>query len=137
MRYIGAPIYDYSPSPSQFTLNGTDVNSFAVSPNGEDADFYGVTWEVKNNDFDIEWTVFHAADQTELLTLPEMPECVIQIQTKLSRSDFKLKSIESYSYENINSLDEYIDMRYDPETGVDGFELDVLGGRFEKKVIRP
>ncbi len=137
LRDFGAPIYDYSPTPSKITMDGTDVNSFIVSPNGENADFYGVTWEVKNEDFDIEWTVYHDADQTEKITLPPMPECVIQIQTRLSRSDFKLKSIQSYTYENINSLEDYINKRFDPDSGVDGFELEYLGGRYEKKTVKP
>jgi len=136
LKHQGDPIYEYSPTAPKFTMEGSDVNSFVVNPNGENADFYGVTWEVKNSDFDIEWTVYHDKDHTEKLTLPEMPECIIQIQTRLSRSDFKLKSIESYNYENFNSLEDYINNRFDPETGLEGFELRVKGGRYEKKVIK-
>jgi len=137
LTHNGDPIYEYSPTPPLFTMDGSDINSFIVSPNGDDADFYGITWEVKNENFDIEWTVYQEKNQTEKLTLPEMPSCVIQIQDKLSRSDFKLKSIEGHYYENFESLEDFINNRFDPDTGIEGFELTIKGGRYEKKTIRP
>lgn len=138
-RYIfenrGAPIYEYNPVPPDLELEGTGVDSFRIKSNSLDADFVSATWEIDKPEGRIEWTVYQEIEDPNFYELPKLPECAITHQEWFSYNDFKLKSIQSYHYENYNSLKEYINSRYGSEEGGEGEVLILTGGNFELKSV--
>lgn len=131
----GAAIYEYDPVLPDLEIEGSGINSFKAKSNNSDADFLSVTWEVDKPEGKIEWKVYQKKNETSFLKLPELPTCIVPDQTWFSREDFKVKSIDSYHYENYNSYDEYIESRYGNEAGGEGEALILIGGDFEKKSL--
>ena len=131
----GAAIYEYDPILPDLEIEGSSINSFRAISNNSDADFLSVTWEVDKPEGKIEWKVFQKTDETNFLKLPKIATCIIPDQSWFSRSDFRLKSIDSYYYENYHSYDEYIDSRYGDAPGGEGEALIFIGGDFERRTL--
>ncbi|MFK7775839.1 MAG: hypothetical protein AB8F94_27195 [Saprospiraceae bacterium] len=134
-EHKGQAVYDYSPTLPELKIEGSGVNSFRAKSAVSDPDFLSVTWIVNNPQGNIEWKVFQKAEDPDFLKLPKIPTCILPNQNWFSRSDFRLKSIDSYNYENFNSYDEYIDSRYGNSPGGEYNELILIGGDFERKSL--
>ena len=131
---IGQPIYEYTPTSSELTIQG-DKMGFQVRSNQPDVDFVSATWSIEKPEGLIEWTVFHQPNETNFFTLPELPNCIPFDQNWFTPEDFKLKSIHSYHYQNFETYDDYINSRYGNVEGGEGGRLIIAGGKFEKKII--
>ena len=134
MENMGAPIYEYNPIPPELILEG-DKTKFRVKSNGVGIDFVSVTWTIEKSVGFIEWTVFHQVDETDFFTLPELPDCLLFNQSWFSPDEFKLKSMQSYHYQNFESYEQYINSRYGNEEGGVCLKLIKVGGNFEQKSV--
>jgi len=132
LQKMGAPIYEYNPTPVDLNLEGSGKESFRAQTNSTDADFVSVTWAVEKSEGLIEWTIFHKINETNFFQLPDFPFCLRFDDRWFTRDDFKLKSIQSYHYENYGDYEDYLFARYGDGTG--GEYLQILdGGQFEQK----
>ena len=136
IEQTGDPLYNRTFENPNLELLGTGVDSFKLTSNNTDADFFSTVWEVQTNEAIIEWTFYHDIDEGGFFKLPEIPKQVIADQDWLSRSDFKLKALRSHHYEKYFSYQEYLDSRYGAAEGGEGLILVEKGGDYELKELR-